>query len=536
MADITKGSCPAKICATCIAPFTITEADLAFYEKAGPVIGGKSYAFNPPLHCPDCRAKRRLTWRNERSLYPRKCDLTGKPIVSIYAPEKPYKVYDREAWWGDGWDATDYGRAFDFSRPFFDQIAELLLVVPKAAVISIAVENSTYCNFQNDSKSCYLTFGSGFMEDCQYCDWTYNAKNTFDCSFCTRSELDTMNVDCRDTYHSAFCTDCQNVSDSAYCFDCRNCQNCFGCVGLRNKSYYIFNTPYSHEEYAKKVAESKKPEMTSTVAAEFEKLKLAHPHLSSRIFNSEACSGDDIYNSKNCIHSFGVRDMQDCSYITDAFSMKDCMDANRSGLSELTYEIAGGGYSQRVAFSFLSCYCSFSCYMIECMNVKNCFGCVGLKQKEYCILNKQYTKEEYEEMVPRIIEHMKKPIASTASEWGEFFPPSIGLFSYNEAIAQDFYPLTKAQALKEGFLWRDATREMKEFKLTPQEIAFYKKEGLPLPPLHPNERYRERLARKLPRRLWDRTCGECGVAIKTPYAPDRTEKVVCESCYLKAVY
>jgi hypothetical protein len=27
--------------------------------------------------------------------------------------------------------------------------------------------------------------------------------------------------------------------------------------------------------------------------------------------------------------------------------------------------------------------------------------------KEYCILNKQYTKEEYEILVPKIIEHMK---------------------------------------------------------------------------------------------------------------------------------
>jgi len=27
---------------------------------------------------------------------------------------------------------------------------------------------------------------------------------------------------------------------------------------------------------------------------------------------------------------------------------------------------------------------------------------------KYCILNKQYSKEEYEELVPKIIEHMQK--------------------------------------------------------------------------------------------------------------------------------
>lgn len=518
----------------------MTDADLAFYEKVGPNIGGKSYAFDPPIHCPTCRAKRRLTWRNERSLYPRTCDLTGKPIVSVYAPDKLYKVYDREAWWGDGWDATDYARDFDFSRSFFDQFAELLRMVPKAAVINIAVENSTYCNFQNDSRSCYLCFGSGYMEDCQYCDWTYTAKNTFDCSFCTQCELDYMNVDCRDTYHTQFCTDCHNVSDSVYCFDCRNCQNCFGCVGLRNKSYHIFNRPYSPEEYAKKVAELQKLEQgskenspmgDSLVRAEFEKLKMTHPYLASRIVNSEGCSGDDIYHSQNCQNCFGLRESQDCQYVTDGFNMKDCQDTNRNGNCELAYQLIGGGYAQRVGFSFLSCYYSFSYYTVECMNVKNCFGCVGLKQKEYCILNKPYGKEEYERMVPRVIEHMKK-----TGEWGLFFPPKIGLFAYNESIAQDFYPLIKEQALKERFLWRDELREVKEFKLTPSEMAFYKKEGLPAPTLHPNERYRERLSRKLPHRLWDRACGQCGVAIQTPYAPERKEKVVCEQCYLGAIY
>jgi hypothetical protein len=33
---------------------------------------------------------------------------------------------------------------------------------------------------------------------------------------------------------------------------------------------------------------------------------------------------------------------------------------------------------------------------------------VGLHDKSYCILNKQYTKEEYEELVPKIIEKMMK--------------------------------------------------------------------------------------------------------------------------------
>jgi len=45
--------------------------------------------------CPDCRQQRRLTWRNEGKLYQRKCDKTGKKIISAFSPDKDYIVYDK---------------------------------------------------------------------------------------------------------------------------------------------------------------------------------------------------------------------------------------------------------------------------------------------------------------------------------------------------------------------------------------------------------------------------------------------------------
>ena len=50
----------------------------------------------------------------------------------------------------------------------------------------------------------------------------------------------------------------------------------------------------------------------------------------------------------------------------------------------------------------------YGLYTRECFACKYCFGCVGLRNKSYCILNKQYTKEEYETLVPRIIAHMRE--------------------------------------------------------------------------------------------------------------------------------
>ncbi len=50
-----------------------------------------------------------------------------------------------------------------------------------------------------------------------------------------------------------------------------------------------------------------------------------------------------------------------------------------------------------------NCYCSTGlndcAFMYDCKGCSDCFMCVNLRQKKYCILNKQYTKEEYEKIL-----------------------------------------------------------------------------------------------------------------------------------------
>ena len=113
------------VCARCRQSFQVSEADLALYAKASPVIGGKTLAIPAPTLCPPCRQQRRFTWRNERSLYHRKCDLSGKMIISNYHPDEKIHAYEIHDWFSDKWDGRDFGRDFDFGRPFFAQFAEL---------------------------------------------------------------------------------------------------------------------------------------------------------------------------------------------------------------------------------------------------------------------------------------------------------------------------------------------------------------------------------------------------------------------------
>jgi|AntAceMinimDraft_13_1070369.scaffolds.fasta_scaffold65851_1 hypothetical protein len=50
-------------------------------------------------------------------------------------------------------------------------------------------------------------------------------------------------------------------------------------------------------------------------------------------------------------------------------------------------------------------------YSQFCIGCSNCFGCIGLRNKQYCIFNKQYeNKDKYEEQVAKIIIHMQNPL------------------------------------------------------------------------------------------------------------------------------
>src|SRR3990167_7619134 len=84
---------------------------------------------------------------------------------------------------------------------------------------------------------------------------------------------------------------------------------------------------------------------------------------------------------------------------------------------------------------------------------------MNLKRKSYCILNKEYPKEEYEKLKTQIIEDMKKNpyIDERERVWsyGEVFQPIFCKFAYNNSNAMKFTPKTREQALSEGYTWND---------------------------------------------------------------------------------
>ena len=567
-------------CQNCKNSFTIEPDDFSFYEKI---------KVPPPTFCPECRMQRRLAWRNERNLYKRKCDVPGHDeyIISMYSQDVPFPVYDPKFWWGDGWNAGDYQIEVDFLRPFFLQWQELLNKVPTISLINLQDVASDFCNFTYQSKNCYLNFASDMNEDTAYLYHSIENRNCYDMLGSRKNENCYELIDCKECYNSEHLILSSNCIDSKFCYDCRGCSSCIGCVGLRTVKNCILNIKYQENEYKKK-SESlnlSKKEGRENFEKEFKLLLSKQPRKfsnSRQVVNSTGDYLNGVKNSKDCFDIEGP--LEDSRFVVYGVTdMRNIYDGYAIGVNiENSYELMDSGDNvQNTAFcgNVWVGYSNRYCYFVK--NCSNCFGCVGIRNKQYCVLNKQYTKEEYESLLPKLIEHMnnvpyidKKGISH---RYGEFFPSELSPFAYNESMASEIFPKNKEEILKQRYSWKEKTernykidiklKNLPEqiedidneivgkvieclhdgkceenctlgFKIIPEELQFYKRMNLPLPRFCPNCRHYERLAQRNPMKLWHRKCMKegCNNEFETSYAPERPEIIYCEKCYQKEVY
>lgn len=544
-----------KNCRQCKRKFVIPAEDFEFYKKL---------LVPPPTLCFACRHQKRLAFRNEMNLYHRKCDKTGKQIVSMYSPENPYKVFDQHVWWSDDWDPMDYGRDFDFTRPFFEQFKELQLEVPRMSLNNIKPENSDYCNLSLGDKNCYLAFTADHNENSAYLRFADNNYRCFDVDYTYGSTDCYECLDIEKCNNCAYSQKCINSSDLIFCYNMIGCHDCIGCANLRNKQYYIFNEACrGRDDYLKRKAELNLSsyEGFSAFKNKFKEFLVKQPRKYLDVVNCENSIGDNLRDCKNAYYCYNSIGLEDCRYMINCYQAKNCYDWDFVGWTGSTncHEMSSCAESMVNCHFCSSCWinCSDIYYCELCLQSQNLFGCIGLRHKKYCILNKQYTKGEYEKLMPKIIEHMKK-----TGEWGEFFPIELSTFAYNETVAAEYFPYTKEQILKKGWKWIDDESEKmykgpeyqipdeikdvdedickqilicvetgKLFKIIPQELAFCKMKGLPVPRVCPRQRHKNRMALRNGWALFDRKCSKCATVIRTTYDPSRPEPVYCEKCY-----
>ncbi len=467
----------------------------------------------------------------------------------MFTGDVPFPVINKDDWWAGTVDALSAGQDLSFERDMFSQMKEVQGKAPHYPLSASKMQNSDYCNNADELKDCYMVFNTTIGEGGLYCEMMNGSRDCMDCTYILQCELCFDCSSCSNCYNLQSATDCQNCSDSSFLLQCRSCTHCFGCVNLRHREYCVFNEQKTKEEYEALMATLAPQSHTwrTEMLEVFRQFCLQHPRPHAVVSNVENVSGNQILGGRDIVDSYFVTEGEALKHCFQIYVGHHCQDYSIwSHHSEWIYECtASGNFCQQMRF----CYgtwegCSEMLYCQYCVSSSNCFGCSCLFKKQYCIFNKQYTKEEYEMLVPKIIEKMRAD-----GQWGEFFPMEQSPYPYNHSMAQRYFTLTQEEVTARGLVWMeekipeaaqaidpsmlpDALPELddaiitrstlsgKPFKITSPEIKRCKQTRVPLPRWTYDERMKERAKSMGQLHLYDRTCAKTGKAIQTIYPPD----------------
>lgn len=136
---------------------------------------------------------------------------------------------------------------------------------------------------------------------------------------------------------------------------------------------------------------------------EFQELYFNLPQVSHWTRASVNCDyGDICVVSKDSYMCFVSSNMENCFYCGDSRKDRFCADLTFCENCELCYECVDSEtcYNSDYLQDCKNCTdCGFCNY---CTGCKNCFLCTNLTRKNFHILNREYSKEEYFEEVERL--------------------------------------------------------------------------------------------------------------------------------------
>ncbi|MDP4007765.1 MAG: hypothetical protein Q8P68_01080 [Candidatus Peregrinibacteria bacterium] len=374
-------------------------------------------------------------------IHTRKCDRTGRTIISVFDETCPYPVWHKDEWVKH---AEPPEAAYDPERPFFEQLFELFKQCPIPHNIGSNNENCEYTDDLWYSRNCYLCHSGVKNEDAHYCYRVLTLKDSEFCVFSFTSELCTDLINSTDCFNVNFALNSRQCRDSAFLFDCRNITDSLFCWNLRNKKYCIFNKQYTEEEYKKERAKydfgSRKiyDEGKQTF---YEILNTKVNFKNVDLEQCENCTGDYLQKCKNCFNCYMMTEAEDCAHSFRAGWIKDNLLTMSSYNAELVYM---SSMAQDKCYDIRFCWnlmtCKYMEYSANCLNCEYCFGCSGLVNMKYCIFNKKYSSEEWKTKVAEI-----KTDLIARNQYGEFFPAYFAASPYDESISGFHWPLTLSE-------------------------------------------------------------------------------------------
>ncbi len=144
---------------------------------------------------------------------------------------------------------------------------------------------------------------------------------------------------------------------------------------------------------------------------QFEELANDVPHLGIVYAHCENCEYTNYTNySKDSYLVFGCHAAEECLYGWRVHSGRQCVDCLQIDKSQICYECVDCDGCYNLRFSQDSTNCSDSFFLYDCKGCTHCIGCAGLRNRQYCIWNKQLTKEEFERHAASLALHMRSGI------------------------------------------------------------------------------------------------------------------------------
>ncbi|KKU90955.1 MAG: hypothetical protein UY23_C0005G0051 [Candidatus Jorgensenbacteria bacterium GW2011_GWA1_48_11] len=548
-----------RICRFSGEKFYVRPEDIGFYKKLKvplPTIKTKE------------RWRRRASYQNSYNLFWVKSAFSGKQVLAAYPPGTPHKIFEHQVWFSNEWDPFGYGRVWDESQDFFGNFRGLQLAMPRPNLVTDSTNfNSDYSNMSTHLKNCYLTFDTLSGENLYYfqcCDGSrdcVDCDSLWNCDNCYRSQA------LYDSFRCLFCEQSKNCLENFFLFDCRNCSHCFMSSGLRNKKFYFRNQSYSPEEYYEKLKSINLGDFRKLedLLQEYGKLKEDAHYKPDHNFRSVNCYGDWLENSRNCYFSGFLYNSDNVNYSLGCFGYKDSYDLFGGGGGELCYELStvSTANNYRVFFSSQIDNSRNMEYCDLCKNCHDCFGCIGLDNKSFCVLNKQYTEDDYWNIVDDIKTGMLKN-----GLYGEFFPPELMTVPYKLSFANSYpgfsdyenagkcgydvseTPVPESETKGEIITSSELPNRIKDvkddildkiifdeknqkpFRVMKYELDFYRRHNIALTREHPTVRLKRfREVYDISMTFYERKCIKCGIKIQSAHDPATFKNVYCEQCY-----
>lgn len=342
---------------------------------------------------------------------------------------------------------------YDFSMNFFCNFKKLFEITPMPYIFNF-YDNNENADFSDNNfgvKNSYLsnTVWLDAENVCYSCFSYSNIKNVYNGFFITNGAENiyfssAVWKNSFKVFYSKYITNSNNIwfpSNLIWCSECIFCNN------LENKKYCIENQEYSKEEYFHK---------KNTILEEKRKFLNYYNSVNKRALNyaSKNCSWNALYFCENVEQSYffvrlkNGRNVMIWDGLNWCENFVDCFDVwvNSQDLywcvwawdalsnAYISWEVGNGS---NIFYSYMLDSCSY------------CFGCVWLQNKSYCILNKQYTKEEWEILAEKIFSQMEQD----GILW-DFFPWDLNPFYFNDTMAWLLWDFTKEEIEKEGYMWR----------------------------------------------------------------------------------